>query len=113
MPGPAHDLMKQFWAVQDSHDYTRLNDFFGADSELHDPIYGSFVGKEAIVAFLAKATHEMAALNMTFRLVELQGEDNVAWGRWEAVTPAKITEGVGVYRVERGVIRYYRDYYPY
>jgi limonene-1,2-epoxide hydrolase len=113
MPGKAYDVMKAFWAMQDSRDYTQLNDFFTEDSELHDPIYGAFVGKPAIIAFLAKATKEMGEQGFRFDLVELQGEAEVAWGRWEGHSPKGVTQGCGIYKVRDGKILYYRDYYNY
>ena len=80
------------------------------DAELVDPIYGTFVGGEAIAGFMQKMNTEMAKIGASFRLVELAGDDETAWAQWEAITNRGTRTGVGVYRVRNGQLTYYRDY---
>ncbi|MGI9030455.1 MAG: nuclear transport factor 2 family protein [Ilumatobacteraceae bacterium] len=110
MAGDAEDTIRRFWDVQDSGDYSRLVELFADDAVLVDPVYGTFNGAEAIAGFMAKMTEEMAARDISFRLVELAGDDETAWAQWEAVMPAGNRSGVGVYRVRDGRLTYYRDY---
>ena len=106
----AHDVIREFWRLQDSHDYTQTVALFADDAEFHDPVYGSMQGKEAIGAFMAKMNEIMHANNITFDLLELEGEDESAWARWVAHTPAGDKHGCGLYKVANGKLTYYRDY---
>jgi len=110
MAGDAEDTIRRFWDVQDRGDYSRLVELFADDAVLVDPVYGTFNGAEAIAGFMATMTEEMAARDISFRLVELAGDDETAWAQWEAVMPAGNRSGVGVYRVRDGRLTYYRDY---
>ncbi len=110
MPGDAHTTIKRFWEVQDSGDYSQLVELFADDAVLVDPVYGTFNGNAAIAGFMAKMTGEMASRGISFRLVELAGDDETAWAQWEAVIPAGNRSGVGVYRVRDSKLTYYRDY---
>ena len=108
--GDAYDTIERFWALQDSGDYTTLIDLFAADAELVDPIYGTFSGREAIGDFMTRMTAELGPRGISFRLVELAGDDHTAWAQWELVAPEGTRSGVGVYRVRDGHLTYYRDY---
>lgn len=110
MTGDAHTTLQRFWDVQDSGDYSQLVELFADDAVLVDPIYGTFTGSAAIAEFMATMTKEMASRDISFRLVELAGDDETAWAQWEAVIPAGNRSGVGVYRVRDGKLTYYRDY---
>ncbi len=110
MAGEAEATIRRFWDVQESGDYSRLVELFADDAVLVDPVYGTFNGAEAIAGFMAKMTEEMAARDISFRLVDLAGDDEMAWAQWEAVMPAGNRSGVGVYRVRDGRLTYYRDY---
>lgn len=110
MAGDADDTLRRFWRIQDAHDYGALAELFADDAVFVDPAFGTFEGRAAIAEFLDRVTSEMADRETTFRLVELAGEDESAWARWEAVSPAGVRSGVGIYRVRDGLITYYRDY---
>jgi steroid Delta-isomerase len=110
MAGQAYDVLRQFWTIQDDGDYAKLAPLFADHAELVDPIYGTFIGGEAIAAFMAKMNVEMKKVGASFRLVELSGDDETVWAQWEAVTNNGARTGVGVYKVRDGKITYYRDY---
>lgn len=96
--------------MQDDGDYARLAALFADDAELVDPVFGTFRGGAAIAGFMARMNTEMVKAGASFRLVELAGDDHVAWAQWEATTSRGPRTGVGVYRVRDGLITYYRDY---
>jgi steroid Delta-isomerase len=110
MAGQAYNVLKQFWQIQDDGDYAKLAPLFADTAELVDPVYGTFVGGEAIAAFMTKMNTEMAKIGASFRLVELSGDDETVWAQWEAVTNTGARTGVGIYKVRDGKITYYRDY---
>ena len=110
MAGDAYDTIQKFWRIQDEGDYTATVALFAEDAVFDDPIYGRFEGREAIGAFMKKMNEVTKARGVSFRLVELSGDDETAWAQWVAETPEGERLGVGVYRVERGQLTYYRDY---
>jgi steroid Delta-isomerase len=110
MAGEAHDVLKEFWRVQDDGDYSALSELFSDDAVLVDPVFGTFTGGAAIAAFMEKMNVEMRKRGASFRLVELCGDNEAVWAQWEAITSAGPRHGVGVYRVRDGRITYYRDY---
>jgi steroid Delta-isomerase len=110
MAGAAFDVIQRFWEIQDAGDYSALPPLFADDAELVDPVYGTFVGRDAIVGFMAKMNTEMRAIGASFRLIELAGDDETAWAQWEATTSRGTRHGVGVYRVRDNQLTYYRDY---
>ncbi len=112
MAGHAHDTITRFWEIQDHGDYAPLAGLFADDAQVVDPVYGTFTGGEAIAGFFTMMNVEMAKVGATFRLVDLAGDDEVAWAQWEVTTtdgrPPR--QGVGVYRVLDGKLTYYKDY---
>jgi ketosteroid isomerase-like protein len=110
MAGDAYDTIKRFWEIQDHGDYAALAPLFADDAEVVDPVYGTFVGGEAIAGFFTMMNTEMAKAGASFRLVELAGDDTTAWAQWEATTNKGVRQGVGVYRVREGRLTYYKDY---
>ena len=110
MAGDAYNTIKRFWEIQDAGDYAALTPLFADDAELVDPIYGTFVGGEAIAGFFEKMNVEMKKAGASFRLVELSGDDETAWAQWEATTSKGDRQGVGIYRVRSGQLTYYKDY---
>lgn len=110
MAGDAYDTIKRFWEIQDDGDYSALSELFADDAELVDPVYGTFVGGEAIAGFFTKMNTEMAAAGATFRLVDLAGDDHTAWAQWEATTNKGERQGVGIYKVRDGRLTFYKDY---
>ena len=110
MAGDAYDTIKRFWGIQDPGDYAALAPLFADDAEVVDPVYGTFVGGEAIAGFFTMMNTEMAKAGASFRLVELSGDDETAWAQWEATTNKGVRQGVGIYRVRDGQLIYYKDY---
>ncbi|MFK8022968.1 MAG: nuclear transport factor 2 family protein [Ilumatobacter sp.] len=115
MPGDAYDTIKRFWEIQDHGDYAPLAALFADEAQVVDPVYGTFVGGEAISGFFTMMNTEMAKVGATFRLVELSGDDETAWAQWVVTTKNddgsdRTRHGVGVYRVANGQLTYYKDY---
>lgn len=110
MAGDAYDTIRRFWDIQDAGDYSALSSLFADDARLVDPIYGTFVGRDEIAGFFQRMNVEMEKAGASFRLVEMSGDDETAWARWEATTKRGDREGVGIYRVESGKLTYYQDY---
>jgi len=108
--GAAFITIERFWQIQDAGDYTALVELFADDAELVDPIYGTFIGGDAIAAFMAKMNTEVTKVGGSFRLVELAGDESTAWAQWIMTTADGERSGVGVYRVRGDKITYYRDY---
>jgi ketosteroid isomerase-like protein len=110
MAGDAYDTIKRFWEFQDEGDSAALAPLFADVAQVVDPVYGTFVGGEAIAGFFSMMNTEMAKAGASFRLVELAGDDTTAWAQWEATTNNGVRHGVGVYRVSDGQLTYYKDY---
>lgn len=105
----AYEVLRRFWECQDRGGFAELAQFFADDAVFDDPLAGRFSGRSEIAAFLQRAAVEMAAHQVTFRLVELAGDDEIAWARWEAVSPRGVRPGVGLYRVRDGLLVSYFD----
>ena len=110
MAGDAHDTIQRFWDTQDAGDYTATVELFAADALFEDPIYGTFEGREAIGAFMAKMNAAVGAINGVFRAEEISGDDETAWAQWRFDSDNGTRYGVGIYRVRNGEITYYKDY---
>jgi steroid Delta-isomerase len=115
MAGDAYNTIQRFWEIQDQGDYAPLAALFADDAEVVDPVYGTFVGGEAIAGFFTMMNSEMAKAGATFQLVELSGDDETAWAQWAVKTKNddgsdRVRNGVGVYRVRDGRLTYYKDY---
>ncbi len=110
MPGEAQRVIERFWRVQDQGDYTELAPLFAPDAVLDDPVYGRFEGREAILKFMTMMVSEMGHREIHFTLDEVCGDDHAVWARWTMHSPAGTRGGVGIYKVENGLMTYYRDY---
>jgi hypothetical protein len=110
MAGDAHDTIARLWQVQDDGDYTATTLLFAVDAVVVDPVYGTFEGREAIGAFMAKMTQAVVAINGVFELVDMAGGDDSAWAQWSFKSDRGTREGVGICRVRGSEITYYRDY---
>tara|TARA_B100000686_G_scaffold350162_1_gene445345 strand:+ start:133 stop:486 length:354 start_codon:yes stop_codon:yes gene_type:complete len=110
MGGEAYEVLKNFWANQDSGDYTLTAHMFSEDAVFDDPIFGTFNGRSEISKFLEKMNRIVSSINGVFRLEELAGDEHTAWAQWSFTSDNGYREGVGVYRVKDGCITYYRDY---
>ena len=106
----AIEVIKEFWEIQDEGDYTKVIDLFSEDALFEDPVYGTFRGKSEILEFMKKMNEEMRSREMTFRAVKIDGGGEVAWTQWIAKSPDGEIEGCGLYKVENGLMTYYRDY---
>lgn len=104
------ETIELFWKIQDEGDYTAVVDLFAQDAIFVDPIFGTFEGKQAIAEFMAKMNEEMKSRDTDFVVNEIAGGGNTAWAQWTARTPAGDIEGCGLYRVEDGLMTYYKDY---
>lgn len=110
MAGDAYATIESFWKAQDDGDYTATVNLFADDAEFVDPVYGTFSGRQAIGEFMAKMNQVVGAINGSFRLVDLAGDDTAAWAQWVFNSDKGERFGVGIYRVANGKITYYRDY---
>lgn len=107
----AQMVIEEFWSIQDSGAYTKLGPLFSEDALFVDPLYGEFRGREAISKFMVKMEDVMGGRNIYFKVNEIQGENSVAWARWTMYLDDQPSRsGVGIYKVENGLISYYRDY---
>ncbi|ATW03511.1 nuclear transport factor 2 family protein [Sphingorhabdus sp. YGSMI21] len=107
----AKALIETFWELQDGHDYSKLIPLFADDAVFEDPAIGRVEGIEAISALLHRLTKELADKKMHFEVLEIAGDEQVAWSRWLWKRPDGDIEGVGLYRVADGKLTSYRDCY--
>lgn len=110
MAGEAQRVIEEFWNIQDAGDYTRLAPLFAPDAVLDDPIYGRFEGRAKILEFMTMMVAEMGERKIHFTLDEVCGDDHAVWARWTMHSPEGSRGGVGIYKVEDGLMTYYRDY---
>lgn len=112
--GQAQRVIEEFWRIQDAGDYTRLAPLFAEDAVLDDPVHGRFEGRAKILEFMTMMVREMGERKISFSLDEVCGDDHAAWARWTMHTGAGQSRGsrggVGIYKVENGLMTYYRDY---
>ena len=107
----AKEVIEQFWSIQDGHDYTKLIPLFADDAVFEDPAIGRIEGKENIADLFAQLTKELADKKMHFEVLEIAGDETVAWARWLWTRPDGDLEGVGLYKVQDGQLVSYRDFY--
>lgn len=107
----AKALIETFWELQDGHDYRKLIPLFADDAVFEDPAIGRVEGIDAISALLHHLTRELADKKMHFEVLEIAGDEHVAWSRWLWKRPDGDIEGVGLYKVADGKLTSYRDCY--
>lgn len=107
----AKDVIEKFWEIQNKNDYSQLIPLFAEDAVFEDPAIGRVEGKEAITALLHHLTKELADKKMHFEVLEIAGDESVAWSRWLWKRPDGDIEGVGLYKVHDGKLTSYRDFY--
>jgi steroid Delta-isomerase len=110
MPGEAQQVIEQFWKIQDSGDYTQLVTLFAEDAVVEDPVYGTFRGRDEILAFMTKMVTVMGERGIHFTVDEICGDDHAVWSRWTMHAPDGSRGGCGIYKVSAGKLSYYRDY---
>ena len=82
MSGEAQQVIEQFWAIQDDGDYTKLAPLFAEDAVVEDPVWGTHVGREAILGFMTTMVKEMGERKIHFTVDEIFGDDHACWARW-------------------------------
>lgn len=107
----AKQVIETFWDIQNGHDYTKLIPLFADDAVFEDPAIGRVEGQEAIAQLLQHLTKELADKKMHFEVLEIVGDETVAWSRWLWKRPDGDVEGVGLYKVRDGQLISYRDFY--
>ncbi len=107
----AKQVIEKFWEIQNDHDYTKLSPLFADEAVFEDPAIGRVEGKPAIEKLLAGLTKELADKKMHFEVLEIAGDEHVAWSRWLWKRPEGDIEGVGLYKVADGQLISYRDFY--
>jgi len=107
----AKEVIETFWEIQNDNDYSKLIPLFAENAVFEDPAIGRVEGKEAITALLHHLTKELADKKMHFEVLEIAGDESVAWSRWLWKRPDGDIEGVGQYKVDDGKLTSYRDFY--
>ena len=80
--GPALDLVRRFWEIQDTGRYSELVELFTDDAVFTDTNIGRMEGRDAIAEFMARMETEMAGRGIRFELVDAAGDETVAWSQW-------------------------------
>jgi limonene-1,2-epoxide hydrolase len=80
--GPALDVVRRFWEIQDEGRYAELGELFTEDSVFTDVLYGRMEGHANVVGYLQRMQAEMPALGVRFELVDAAGDETVAWSQW-------------------------------
>ncbi|CAB4593903.1 unannotated protein [freshwater metagenome] len=80
--GPALDVVRRFWSIQDTGRYAELGELFTDDAVFTDLLYGRMEGHQAVVDYLVKMQSEMPARGIRFELVDAAGDETVAWSQW-------------------------------
>ncbi len=70
MSGEAQQVIEQFWRIQDEGDYTKLAPLFAEDAVVEDPVWGTHVGREAILGFMTTVRRQNIWHNSRRRLAE-------------------------------------------
>lgn len=109
--GPALDVVRRFWEIQDSARYSELSSLFTDDAVFTDLIYGEMVGGEAVAAYLAKMQAEMPASGIRFELVDAAGDETVAWSQWWCHFPTGTVPGWTLHTVRGDRFTLDADYF--
>jgi len=107
----AREVIGKFWDIQNDGDYGALLPLFAEDAVFEDPIIGRVEGKKAIGELLNRLTKELADVGHFFEVLEIAGDEEVAWARWIWKRDEGDLEGVGLYRVKNGKLVSYRDFF--
>lgn len=105
----AKELAERFWDIQINGSHAELLPLFAENAVFEDPAIGRVDGKPAIAKLLAHLDKLFADNPPQFELLEVAGDDNVAWSRWIWRRPQGDVEGVGLYKVQDGLFTSYRD----
>jgi steroid Delta-isomerase len=91
--GPALEVVKRFWQIQDDRRYSELAALFTEDAVFTDMSRGRFHGRAAIAEFMGTMESEMPAIGARFELVDAAGDETVAWSQWTCHLPDKTMAG--------------------
>jgi SnoaL-like domain len=91
--GPALDVVRRFWQIQDQGRYSELGELFTDDAVFTDVIYGRMDGHDAVVGYLQKMQAEMPARGIRFELADAAGDETVAWSQWWCHLPGGTVPG--------------------
>jgi ketosteroid isomerase-like protein len=110
--GPALELVRRFWRIQDDGArYTGLVPLFADDAVFEDLVYGRFEGIDAIRGYLAQMEQEMPEGNISFHLVDAAGDESVAWSQWTCRFPHGDVPGWTLHLVRDGRFTLDADYF--
>ena len=107
--GAAKQLAEKFWDIQINGSHSDLLPLFAEDAVFEDPAIGRVEGKPAIEKLLHHLDKLFGDNPPQFEVLEIAGEEEVAWSRWVWKRPQGDVEGVGLYRVKDGLFTSYRD----
>lgn len=107
--GAAKALAEKFWDIQINGKHAELLPLFADHAVFEDPAIGRIEGKADIAKLLAHLDRLFADNPPQFAVLEIAGDQNVAWSRWVWKRPAGDVEGVGLYKVEDGKFTFYQD----
>lgn len=105
----AKALVEKFWDIQINGSHADLLPLFAENAVFEDPAIGRVEGKPAIAKLLAHLDKLFADNPPQFEVLEIAGEENIAWSRWVWKRPQGDVKGVGLYRVQDGEFISYRD----
>lgn len=108
---PAEALVRRFWELQDTGDYGLLAPLFANDAVFMDLIYGRMEGGAAITDFMALMKQEMPGRGVTFALVDVAGDENVAWSQWWCQFPNGSVPGWTLHTVRDGQFTLDADFF--
>ena len=105
----AKALAEKFWDIQINGSHADMLPLFAEDAVFEDPAIGRIEGKPAIAKLLAHLDKLFADNPPQFEVLEIAGDETVAWARWKWKRPQGDVEGVGLYKVQNGKFVSYRD----
>jgi steroid delta-isomerase len=109
--GPALDVIRRFWEIQNAGRYTELAPLFTVDALFTDILYGEFHGRQEIADYFVRMEAEMPNLGATFELVDAAGDDTVGWSQWHCRMPNGVIPGWTLHTFRDGQITLDSDYF--
>lgn len=109
--GPALEVIRRFWEIQNAARYTELAPLFADDAVFTDILYGEFHGRDAIAGYFARMEREMPAMGVTFELADAAGDETVGWTQWHCHFPNGTVPGWTLHTFRNGEITLDSDYF--
>jgi steroid delta-isomerase len=109
--GPAVDVVRRFWQIQNDARYTELGELFTEDAVFTDIVYGRFEGRDAVVAYLSRMETEMPEQGARFELIDAAGDETVAWSQWWCHLPTGKLAGWTLHTLRDGRLTLDADYF--